>query len=126
MVDESARELGEDTEEEYWRGDQDILVKNVGCRPRIPAVRLTPVYEDEIGKVFELSNCVVSGLSCLLALQTAYTYAYMCCSDHINIICTISDRKSRFIWVTILDHVNYFCLLLRTYAARKNNIGIFA
>ena len=61
----------------------------------------------------------------MLSLKAADTDANMRCVDHIDIVCSVTDRKSSLGWIAVLDELDDFSLLLWTHSASEHDIGPF-
>ena len=126
MVDQCAWEIREQTEEEdRWR-NQDVLIKDVGRGVGVSSIGLTTVHKEQVGKVFELSYCVVGCFGCLLSFKTTYADSNVRCRNHIYIICTIADSQRSLLWVPVLDHIDDFCFLFWADTAGKDYVRILA
>ena len=82
--------------------------------------------KEQILEELELADGVVRGLDSLLSFESADADAQMSCVDHVDIVGSITDRKSSLSRIALLDHKDDFGLLLGAHSACKYNIGTLA
>ena len=84
------------------------------------------MYKKQVREILELSNSVVRRLGSLLAFKATNADSNVRCSNHVHIICAIANCERSLLRVSMLDHIDYFCLLLWTDAASEDHISILA
>ena len=61
----------------------------------------------------------------MLPLEAADTDTDMRCVDHVDIVCSVTDRESSLRRVAVLDELDNFSLLLWTDSASEHDVGPF-
>ena len=61
----------------------------------------------------------------MLSLEAADTDTDMCCVYHVDIVCSVTDRKSSLGWIAVLDELDNFSLLFWTHSASEHDVGPF-
>jgi hypothetical protein len=68
--------------------------------------------EKQVLQEFELTDSIISRSSCLLTFKSTNTDSNMRCSNHVDIISSISNRECGGSRMLILDERHYLSLLL--------------
>ena len=84
------------------------------------------MYKKQVREILEFPNSVVRSLSSLLAFKATNSDSNVRRSNHVHIICAIANCERSLLRVSMLDHIDYFCLLLWTDAASEDHISILA
>ena len=129
-----------------------ILIKVVENQIRILPIALSPDVEQQPSQKLEFSKCIITSPHSLLAFYSFYSYADMSRSNHVNIVCTISNGKCcdvGFLWINNLflkrlffflvfciiffwdvyifsNESNYFLLLLWRNSAGNHSFTFFS
>ena len=110
---------------ENGRSLKYVFVKDIACGKWVSSVGFTAVHKEQVFEESKLTDRIVRSFNGLLTFKTAYTNTDVRSVNHIDIVCTVSNSQSCFVLISVPDHKNYFCLLLRTHATSKHNRGPF-
>ena len=122
-VDFCARECGQEAKHEDGSTAEDILVQNVVACVRIPAVTFATMHEEQVLQVLELSNCIIRSLYSLLTLKATDTDTDVCGIDHVDIVCSVSNRKGCILGEPDLNQIHNLSLLLGADSAGQYDIS---
>ncbi len=115
-----------ESEPVLWEHEYDVFVKVVENKEAVASVGFASVDEEERFQEPELSNRKVRTSGSLLPFKARDTDTHMGSSDHIYIVCPISNRESCLCWESVSHNLYDVCFLLGWDSAGKNNVHSFS
>lgn len=92
LVEYLSRESTVEPKPELGHYEQHIFIESIRYQVRISTVRLSSMHKKKIFEEFKLPDCIIRCTNGLLTFNSRNTDPNMSCSNHIDIIGTISYR----------------------------------